>query len=107
MCMSTKEKHNIYTQKDCKSSAYESRTDPPQYTVFAKLDGSDLDDVIVENGIEYERTDHIPIDLDSIPDFVREELARATYEYAKEFYSHPENEAGYQKWLADRKGKGD
>lgn len=44
--------------------------------------------------------------MNSIPDHVRDDLARATLEAAKEFYSHPENKAKYQKWLADREAKG-
>ena len=59
-----------------------------------------------DKGVVYEQTDHIHIDLNSIPDHVRDDLARATLEAAKEFYSHPENKVEYQKWLAARKAKG-
>lgn len=88
--MSTKGKRNIYTQKDCKSSAYKSRTDPPQYTVFAKLDGSELDEVIEREGIVYDRTDHIPIDLDAMPEYMKERLFKASWELTKRIMSQPE-----------------
>ena len=49
------------------------------------------------------RNDRIDIDLGSIPDHVRNDLARATISYVKEYYSDPGNEARYQEWLKERK----
>ena len=74
--------------------------------VVVKLDGTEPEESFEDKGVVYERTDHIHIDLNSIPNHVRDDLAIATLEAAKEFYSHPENKAKYQKWLAAREAKG-
>lgn len=72
-----------------KSAAYKSRTDPPQYFVLVSLKGKELEDTIERNGIVYDKTDHIPIDLDAIPNHAREALARATLEYYRQLIKEP------------------
>lgn len=74
--------------------------------VVVKLNGTEPEESFEDKGVVYERTDHIHIDLNSIPDHVRDDLARATLEDAKEFYSHPENEVEYQNGLQPRKQRG-
>jgi hypothetical protein len=86
----SKKSRKLPTSDDmCKSSAYKSRTDPPMYQVIIKLDGSEPEDVIEDEGVIYERTDRIPIDLDSIPDYIRESIGRATYEAVCEYLRQP------------------
>jgi hypothetical protein len=104
--MEKRQEKRLSPERENKSSAYKSKTKPPQYMVVVKLDGTEPEESFEDKGVVYERTDHIHIDLDSIPDHVRDDLARATLEAAKKFYSHPENKVEYPKWLAAREAKG-
>lgn len=72
------------------SAAYKSRTEPAQYIVVVKLDGSTQKAESIEHeGIIYDRTDHVEFDLDSVPDYVRDRLAAATLECYREFIKKP------------------
>lgn len=72
------------------SAAHKSRTEPAQYIVVVKLDGSTQKAESIEHeGIIYDRTDHVEFDLDSVPDYVRERLAAATLECYREFIKKP------------------
>lgn len=104
--MAKRQEKRLSPERENKSSAYKSKTKPPQYMVVVKLDGTEPKESFEDKGVVYEQTDHIHIDLNSIPDHVRDDLARATLEAAKEFYSNPKNKAKYQKWLAAREAKG-
>ena len=87
------------------SHAYKSKTDPPQYIVIASLTDTwnGPGEVFEEDGIVYERTDHVEIDLDQIPDHVRDDLARTVIEMAREYFRQPGIEEKYQAWLKEKK----
>lgn len=90
-----------------KSAAYKSKEGPAEYFLMVKLDGSEPEEVITgEDGREYEKTDHIPIDVNAIPDHVRNELAEATLEAFKVFLHQPGNREKLDKITASRKAKG-
>lgn len=73
-----------------KSAAYRSKGDPAEYFVMVKLDGSEPEEVVTgEDGREYEKTDHIPIDVNAIPDCVRNDLAAATLEFIRDALKQP------------------
>lgn len=72
-----------------KSAAYKSRTYPPRYFEQVNLDGKKPENTIEWDSVIYDKTDHIPIDIDAIPDHVREELARATLEYHERLVKIP------------------
>lgn len=71
--------------------AYRSRTDPPQYIVIASLTDTwnGPGEVFEEDGIVYERTDHIEIDVTQSPDHVRDSLAEATLDLLKNILRKP------------------
>lgn len=52
--------------------------------------------VLVPNG-------EVGIDLDLIPEYVRQDLARATIKAVNEFFAQPGVEEKYQAWLAEQK----
>jgi hypothetical protein len=79
-----------------KLSAYKSKTDPPKYMAVVRWDSREPDEVIEHEGVEYERTDHIPIDFDAIPDCVRDDLAISTYDAVCEFLQQPR---GLKSWM--------
>lgn len=57
---------------------------------MVELDGSEPEERFIgEDGREYEKTDHIPIDFDSVPQHVREELAKATLEMVWDILQQP------------------
>ena len=85
------------------SSAYKSRTDPPRYLAEAHLDGKEMEQTILHEGIVYDRTDRIEFDLDSIPKHVRDSLSEFIISAAKEYYAQPGAEEGYQEWLENRR----
>jgi hypothetical protein len=60
----------IVAREGNKSSAYKSKTKPPRYMVVVKMDGTEPEESFEDKGVVYERTDHIHIDLNSIPDHV-------------------------------------
>lgn len=73
-----------------KSAAYKSKDEPTKYFVMVKLDGSELEEVVIgEDGREYEKTDHVPINVNQIPDHVRDDLAKATLEAFQKFIHQP------------------
>lgn len=90
-----------YQESENKSSAYKSRTGPPWYMVIVKLDGSEPDEVVVDEGIIYDRTDHIPINVDSIPSYVCDDLAKATLQAVRRFL----RQSGSHEILAAEKEK--
>ena len=71
------------------TSAYKSKTDPPDYFAMVYFDGREADEVIIEDGIEYERTDKIPFDFASLPEHVKDDLAKAALEAFLEFKKQP------------------
>ena len=74
------------------TSAYKSRTDPPDYFAMVFLDGREPDEVIIEDGIEYERTDKIPFDFASLPEFVKDDLSTSALEAFLRFMQRPDAE---------------
>lgn len=52
-----------------------------QYIVVVNFDGSEPKEEIIEHdGIIYNRTDRVVIDLESVPTYIRDRLAAATLE---------------------------
>jgi len=47
----------------------------------------------------------IHIDTSLIPDYVRDQLAKATLEMVKEAFRQPGMEEKYQAWLAEKNGR--
>ena len=101
--MSNKQEKSSPLRSNRASSAYKSKTDPPMYFAKCYLDGRETEETIIEDGITYERTDYIELDLDSIPQHVRDDLSRSVLIAVKEFYAQPGAEERYQKWLKNRK----
>lgn len=89
------------------SHAYKSRTDPPQYIVIASLTDTwnGPGEVFQEDGIVYERTDHVEIDVTQIPDHVRDSLAKATLEFVQNLLRQPGGQELLNAETAKRKAK--
>ena len=101
--MSTQQKKRILSDSNITSRTYKSRTDPPMYITLAHLDGREPEERIIREGIAYDQTDHIELDLEAIPEHVRNDLAKFAISLAKEYFSKPGNEERYQEWLKERK----
>lgn len=86
------------------SHAYRSRTNPPRSFVIASLTDTwnGPGEVFEEDGIVYERTDHVKIDVDQIPDHVRYDLLETIMEATKEYFKQPGVEEKFQAWLKER-----
>lgn len=84
--------------------AYRSRTNPPRSFVIASLTDTwnGPGEVFEEDGIVYERTDHVKIDVDQIPDHVRYDLLETIMEATKEYFKQPGVEEKFQAWLKER-----
>ena len=100
--MSQKKKDHLFEKRE--SHAYRSRTDPPQYIAIASLTNSwnGPGEVFEEDGIVYERTDHVEIDVTQIPDHVRDSLAEATLRAYKDFIKIPGNREKLDKRIAEK-----
>jgi len=95
--MSERKQKESY-ENERKSFTYKGRTDPTKY--FVQVYFSDFDpesnpkDVVMHDGIDYERTeDEIGIDWDSIPDNIKEDLADAALEDYLAFMNRPDAQA--------------
>lgn len=75
------------------SYPYRSKTQPTQYMVVASLNGNSFEPepIIEQDGVEYELTDRVEIDVNLIPDYVRDRLAEATLQFVKEYLQVPGN----------------
>lgn len=71
------------------SCAYESRTDPPDYIAMVYFDGEEPEDVITEDGIEYERTVGVKV-WESIPIYAKRDIAEAAWNAFQEFMRRPD-----------------
>ena len=62
----------------------QSATDNPLQDGFYESE-----DILIDDGVIYERTDDVRIDLNSIPEHVKLELAAATLELVENFMRQP------------------
>lgn len=105
--MSAKKGDKALYDGEPKSAAYKSKDEPTEYFVMAKLDGSEPEEMVIgEDGREYEKTDHIPIDFDSVPQHVRDELAKATLETVRDILQQPGGREMLDAKTAARKARG-
>lgn len=100
--MSTQQKKRCNSSAKTTSSAYKSRTDPPRFIGKIFLDGRDPPYTFTSDGIEWERTDRVEINLDAIPQHVAKKLGIALLGEVKAFYADPKNCAARDAWLAER-----
>lgn len=75
------------------SYPYRSKTQPTQYMVVASLNGKSFEPepIIEQDGVEYELTYRVEIDVNLIPDYVRDRLAKATIQAMREYIKIPGN----------------
>lgn len=101
--MSQKKKDHLFEKRE--SHAYRSRTDPLQYIVITSLTDTwnGPGEVFEEDGIVFERTEHVEIDVTQIPDHVRDSLAKATLEAVQRFLRQPGGRELLEKEAARRK----
>lgn len=69
----------FYVERKGDNSAYELLQDGDY----------ESEDILVHNGVVYERTDEVKIDVTLIPDHVRDDLAAATLEAVQRFIRRP------------------
>lgn len=103
--MATQKKHKPKPFETSTSTPYKSKTEPTTYFLMVQ-DGEVIpDDVVIGvDGREYERTDNIPINVDAIPDYVVERLAKNILEMVREMRSDPELSAKMDALIASHKG---
>jgi len=65
-------------------------------------DAQEPEQIIEERGVEYERVDCIKIDVNQIPDRVRDSLVEATFKAYKEFIKVPGNLKKLKRRIAEK-----
>lgn len=86
-------KQSKSTSRNQVSYPYRSKTQPTQYMVVVPRNDEafEPESIIEQDGIEYERTDRVEIDVNLIPDHVRDRLAKATLQAMREYIKIPGN----------------
>ena len=73
---------------------YGSRTDPSSVFAIRLIDVDQKpENVITENGIEYELIEDVSLDWDAVPDFTKNELASAAFKAFQRFMTRPDARA--------------
>lgn len=99
-------RRNNQHMESFKSIPYVSKAAP--HTCMAVVPLADdfvPEDTEIVNGVEYERVEEFHIDVNSIPDHVRESLAAATLDFIKRMLRDPNSRSELEKRLADKGDK--